>query len=484
MKVRVLEEPELEFAGGGRHVDPRFGIAAYGPADLEAATAPRRISVGIIGTQENIDATEQWLTSLRDPIDGKSSERPGLWPSFPGFRESCGYRSEMVFDPRTQRPIPSRPLSKALSLPDSLAIDALIDLYLEELTTLVQDAKVDVVICHVPDELTDARAEDTPRAAKGDVIDAETVEQQRPAAFHDLLKARAMQLRVPLQLLRTSTYDPSRAGRQKRKGWKAKKREDDATVAWNFVTALYYKAGGTPWRLARESTDLTACYVGVAFFRTADGHDTATSVAQVYNQRGDGVVVRGGPAHRSTLDKQLHLTREDANRALSDALNAYKSEHRTMPARVIVHKTSAFDEGEREGMLDAADALGISVCELVWITNATLRLYRDGYHPPLRGTFIELARDRAALYTRGTVEWYETYPGMYVPRPIELRAAEIERSILEVSEELLALSKMNWNSARFDGRAPVTLRTARQVADIIKHLPSDAHLEPRYAYYM
>jgi hypothetical protein len=42
---------------------------------------------------------------------------------------------------------------------------------------------------------------------------------------------------------------------------------------------------------------------------------------------------------------------------------------------------------------------------------------------------------------------------------------------------------MNWNSTRFDGRLPVTIRTARQVADI-KHLPDDAYVEPTYAYYM
>jgi hypothetical protein len=73
---------------------------------------------------------------------------------------------------------------------------------------------------------------------------------------------------------------------------------------------------------------------------------------------------------------------------------------------------------------------------------------------------------------------------MYVPRPIALKAAAAERGIREIADEALALSKMNWNSTRFDGREPVTLRTARQVANIIKHLPEGAHLEPTYAYYM
>lgn len=122
--------------------------------------------------------------------------------------------------------------------------------------------------------------------------------------------------------------------------------------------------------------------------------------------------------------------------------------------------------------------------QTVWLTNPTTRLYRNGYHPPLRGTYLELASDHSVLYTRGSTEWYETYAGLYVPRPIALRAASVERSLREVSEEVLALSKMNWNSTRFDGRLPVTLRTARQVADIIKHLTPDDSVEPNYGYYM
>lgn len=35
MKAFVIDEPEVEFAAGCRHVDPRFGIADYGPVDRE-----------------------------------------------------------------------------------------------------------------------------------------------------------------------------------------------------------------------------------------------------------------------------------------------------------------------------------------------------------------------------------------------------------------------------------------------------------------
>ncbi len=40
MKLALIPEPPLEFADGGRHLDPRFGVLQYGP--LDAGTAMSR----------------------------------------------------------------------------------------------------------------------------------------------------------------------------------------------------------------------------------------------------------------------------------------------------------------------------------------------------------------------------------------------------------------------------------------------------------
>lgn len=489
MRAEVLSEPLLEFAGGERHLDPKFGIREFGPADLAVPTAPRQIKVGLLGVAADIAEARNWLEKARDPISGKSPrssrapERRGLFPAFPGFASSVGYHSELVFDSRLQRAVKPRALEDVASLPPTARVNAAVELYLDELRLLAEEGRPDVVVCVIPDVVLDLDAPARPEERQ-DVVDAETAESSHPPAFHDLFKARAMPLRVPLQLARPRTFNPSRSKRQKRKTWKLQQREDDATLAWNFFTALYYKAGGTPWRMPRATGDFDALYAGVAFYRTPGGDDTATSVAQVYNQRGDGVVVRGGPAARSNEDQQLHLAEDDAYGVVGEALGAYKREHRHLPARVTVHKTSPFDEAETAGMERAVKDLGVDACELIWVTSPTTRLFRDDYHPPLRGTLMHYGDDHGVLYTKGSVEWYGTYPGMYVPKPIALRAALTERGMTEMAKEVLALSKMNWNSTRFDGRLPVSLRTARHVADIIKHLPSGAYVEPSYAYYM
>jgi len=74
-----------------------------------------------------------------------------------------------------------------------------------------------------------------------------------------------------------------------------------------------------------------------------------------------------------------------------------------------------------------------------------------GLYPPLRGTFLELEQNKFALYTRGSVEFFATYPGMYVPQALGIRSKRPIRGRFFLAQEILALTKMNWNNTQFDG---------------------------------
>ena len=66
MKARVLDEPELEFRARNRHIDPRFGIAGSARPTRDWTSAPRRITVGIVGTPGRaIDGLRSWLDRCR-----------------------------------------------------------------------------------------------------------------------------------------------------------------------------------------------------------------------------------------------------------------------------------------------------------------------------------------------------------------------------------------------------------------------------------
>ena len=171
--------------------------------------------------------------------------------------------------------------------------------------------------------------------------------------FHDFLKAQAMRFKKPTQIVRPGTYDERKRLKRKHPSGATRQTQDEATRAWNMYTALYYKAGGTPWRLVRDSSQLDTCYVGLSFYKTLDESKLLTSTAQVFNERGEGVILRGGVAHLSKDDRQIHLSSDDAYHLLRQALEVYRREHKNSPARVVVHKSSTHDSNEIDGFESA-----------------------------------------------------------------------------------------------------------------------------------
>lgn len=62
---------------------------------------------------------------------------------------------------------------------------------------------------------------------------------------------------------------------------------------------------------------------------------------------------------------------------------------------------------------------------------------------PLRGTHLQLSTTESVLYTQGSVDFYKTYPGMYIPQPVGLRHVAPTQSLETLVAEALALTKMN-----------------------------------------
>ncbi|ETK34525.1 argonaute/piwi family protein [Microbispora sp. ATCC PTA-5024] len=483
MKAHVLHEPELEFRAGNRHVDPRYGISVFGPADADSPTAPHQIPVALVGSAKAVDGIRRWLMRCQNRIEARDTKsgQENLHQPFPGFSVDSEFGAELVFDDALVREIPERQLRR-LARDDvvSATTDA-VEIYADAARSLAETGRCRVVICARPDELNDH--EDRPLSAEGAAEHEEEQEEHEAGGdFHDLLKAAALTLSAPLQLMRKETWTgiPARTG-----GQAIRPLQDEATRAWNLHTALYYKAGGTPWRMQRHSSDLATCYIGISFYRTANGQELHTAVAQVFNERGDGVVVRGGTAQISKRDRQPHLVLPDARSLLLDALAEYRSTHGHQPARIVVHKTSNFTPGEVDGFHEAADERDIDYVDMLWIQRrGAPHLYRSGQLPPLRGTTVQLDVRSLLLYTRGSVPYFRTYPGLYVPQPLLIRPASQGTDLLLASTDILALSKMNWNNAQLDERDPLTLRTAYRVGSILKHVPSEARIATRYAYYM
>lgn len=474
MKVTLLREPQLEFANGARHIDPRHGLTDYGPVDA-ADPSVRVLRVGMIGTRQALDGLHNWLDRCRSPIASKPSHLGHLFVPWPGFDTGSAFRASLVFDGRLERTLKERDIKALEGLSPRDAVNRAVALYEAELEALDEEPQCDVILVARPDVLPErAESRSDHRGPAAPIAASDN--------FRARLKAVSLRYSRPIQVIRRSTWDPTyREPAEQRE----RSLQDEATRAWNLHAALYYKAGGIPWRLPKDPGDLTTCYVGITFYRATDSQTLQTSVAQVFNQRGDGVIVRGGAASAPSRDRQPHLTVREARTLLTESLRRYRIEHRNMPARLVLHKTSSYSPEESRGFLEAATEVDIDTIEMIWIPGRDpVRLLRTAEHPPLRGTLLSLTPNQHVLYTRGSVPFYATYPGMYIPNALGFRPEIAESSAEALAVELLALTKMNWNQTQLDGRLPITLRTADRVGEILRHVsPSDTP-QGRYAFYM
>jgi antitoxin (DNA-binding transcriptional repressor) of toxin-antitoxin stability system len=491
MKLDFIDEPELEFGGLRRHVDIREGLRLFGPLD-KSDGAPRRIRAGIVGTQLTIDNLRQWFERCREGIAAKASKQPNLFPAFPGFGDDSPFRTDFNFDAALCRVLPPRELRALAQKSHYRALVDGVELVAGEVRAITEHGRPDVVLVALPPELVglDEDEEEDPDA-KGPDSDANarrSPEEDELAFGTDLdlrnmLKAEVMKFGQPIQIALPSTYDS--AAKVKSGGTDGKGRlQDEATRAWNIHTALYYKANYRPWRITRNSSDLKTCFVGVSFYRSLDKANLMTSMAQVYDERGEGVIVRGKPVQLFKDDPTPHLSSEDAFALIVHALKEYRREHKHAPARLVLHKSSNYNTAELEGFNRAIEDQELDAADFLVVSRASAKLFREDRYPPLRGTLLSLDDRNHLLYTRGSVPYYATYPGMYVPRPLKFQIAQGNESPRKLAEEMLALTKLNWNNTQFDGGMPITMRVARDVGRVLKYVGAGGVVQPKYSFYM
>jgi hypothetical protein len=229
--------------------------------------------------------------------------------------------------------------------------------------------------------------------------------------------------------------------------------------------------------------DEGTCYVGVAFYRDRE-KNMRTSMAHVFTHTGQGLVLRGNKIPWPDNSKRSpHLpTAKDACDLLAAAIKLYKDHMKVMPRRVVVHKTSKFWPEERDGFSQAAE--GIELLDLVAIHRRHIKLFRHGEKAPLRGTMMQLGPGNFILYTKGYTPFLRCYPGPRVPDPLEVLEHHGDATPEMLAREILALSKMNYNSADFSGREPITLRFADKVGEILSEMPDEMEPPDDFRYYM
>ena len=472
MKIDLLKEPELVF-GKGKHICPRQGISKYDVYDTLLEARKTDFLLGIVALDEDVEKLHNWLHLCEGIIvSNKSANQPNLNIQFPGFNKNKGYCATFKFSNEITRRINALEIKELLTEDNrEERITKAVNLFYSHCKFLSEDKKVDVVICVIPKVFESSIISE--ETIKADETLEDNKKPELETNFRRALKARCLQFDTPLQLIREYVLSESKGV------------QDRATRAWNFCTAIYYKAMQTiPWKLDRDVNLPPACYVGVSFYRSRDKETIQTSLAQVFNENGNGIILRGSAVAEDKDDKVPHLNYQQAFDLMDKALEHYSFAVSGIPGRLVLHKTSKFYPDELSGFEKAAKKYGVVAYDFVNIQETEIRIFRYGLYPPNRGTMITFNEKTILLYTRGSVQQYQTYPGQYIPAPLIINIVKNASSNQTICKEILGLTKMNWNNTQFDGKYPITIECARKVGEILKYLDHKVKPRTKYAFYM
>ena len=495
-EVLVFGEPPLEFRYEQESVDPHDGLSLFGPYDGDSSSHPRNISYGLVGTPEGIESFGKWSHKIQSVIYPETN--PRLWPLFPGFEAS--FASVWPEQPALEASMDASNLAAAARDKDQhKRAFNVVDQYLDAIRTMQKhDEPLDVIVCIVPDLIyqncrPQSRVSDGLGYAVGTKIRHERERGQLDfldpydpqmyaysVDFRRQIKARSMVYNIPIQIVRESTL---RLGPQTNTNERGLTPLSDR--AWNLGVALYYKAGGKPWRLksAREGV----CYIGIAYRRKdpTSKSRSACCAAQMFLDSGDGIVFMGeyGPWY-SPEGKQFHVSREAAQRLLNGVLGTYKELEGKPLKEVFLHCRSGIDRDEFSGFQDACPS-GVQLTGIrVRKERASLRLFREGRLPVIRGTFWEMHPRSGYLWASGFKQRLGTYDGWETPVPLHIEIQHGDADIALVAKDIFCLTKLNYNACRLGESEPVTVGFSDAVGEILVSNPTTSSRSPKFKFYI
>lgn len=471
-ETKIFEEPELEFGDKHHHPDPRLGLFEAGPLQIPPGDV---VKIAVVGDSKTIEDAIGFFAQAAMGFPGKGERHPNLHPDFPGLGNQNPFRCRFEIPQQATAAISQSKIDKIRGEPKhGKAVEMAVNEILLQLQMLDEGSnRPDVAIVALPVSLIE-------RVWNAKVDSKATMEKDDSGGsdapdFRGMLKARAMNLTFPIQIVWEDVFDEAAIIPRKIKENRARKIQNQAGRAWNLLTTLYYKGTGRiPWRKMPHDGEFAACFIGVSFYREVGGQQLFTSAAQMFDERGRGFILKGRRAHTESRGRHPFMTQSDARELIADALTAYRNHHMHYPARVIVLKTSQFREEEADGMLEALDEARTELRDLVWVQESfSVKVLRDGNYPVMRGTFVELD-GKGLLYTNGSIPYYGTYPGMYDPRPLLLCPYKgSDSTITQIAREILALTKINWNSTQMNQKLPIPIRAARAVGEVLKYTTNE-----------
>jgi len=480
-----IPEPRLLFRHKQATEDPRDGLTLFGPLD---EGKPYGIKAGVIGTASGIESFQRWVEWVQRPV---FTNPPLLGrPPFPGF--DTVFRTPWNIKPILSLEVTDEQIDEFLYLDEPhQRVYGTVGVFSKRIhdAQREEEERPEIWFIVVPDRVWKycrpksviepeirqqaLRAFTTSRTAKTfyetrslfPEMEQDATPYVYEEQFHNQLKARLLDDMVLTQIVRESTL--ANVGKPGDPGVDGRQTIRQSEIAWNLSTAVFYKVGGRPWKVADIRDGV--CYVGLVFKRdeTTGSTRNACCAAQMFLDSGDGVVFKGalGPwFNEETGDFHLSYT---AAKALGElAVGSYTKRVGSAPREIFIHGRVRFEEQEWLGFKDAVGA-NTNIVAVRIREEKNLKLYRKGQNPVLRGLAYIRSPRSAHLWTRGWTPRIQTYPGREVPNPLSIEVNKGDAPIETVLRDILALTKLNYNTCIFGDGVPITLKFADAIGEIL-----------------
>lgn len=477
-----IEEPSIKFGYGQTHIDPRDGLTLFGPLSRDSV-APGNI--GIIGPLGARTRMRDWIKQIHAPVFSENFEIAR--PAFPGFEAVFG--TILNLNSIQELDVEENEIDNFLKYTDNhQRIHHLVNLYADKLVNYVNDHRVPVSVWFVviPDEIYQFGKPQS-RIPKSEVNITTGIKnkysQSNPflfpefnelqeaykyeVNFHNQLKAKLLQDRIITQIVRESTI-AYKEFKNKYGNLQRDLTKFESAIAWNISTTLYYKLGGTPWKLSfvREKV----CYIGLVYkkLETSLSNRSACCAAQMFLDSGDGLVFKGNTGKwYNPKTKEFHIDKKTAYDLLKQAIDSYLEENNGQyPNQVFIHAKTYFNDDEWSGFEELCKGktqlVGVRIRQ-----DSSFKMYRDATYPIPRGTAFIYDESKAYLWTKGFIPKLQTVVGMETPNPLSIEITRGNEDIKVVCKDVLSLTKLNYNSCMFGDGLPVTLRFANNIGEVI-----------------
>lgn len=448
-----LKEPKLLFStkdGSGmvHDIHPIRGLVTNRPFDysLSERRLVPEVKLGIVCPQSEAPRLQSFLQRIHQSLQPSTKERDYL-VDYPGFGGAYGLPIE----------IPTVGGAGWITCPEPSATDLraatleLGRLMTRAVETLQSTYAPNVVVLFFPkrwEELNGFK------------------DQHENFDLHDFVKAFSVQHGVATQFLREKTLED---------GYQCR-------VWWWLSLALYVKSLRTPWLI--DSLDSDTAYVGLGFSldaSAAKGGHVLLGCSHIYSARGEGLQYRLSKVEDFIVRKgNPFMSREDARRLGESIRQLFYESKMKIPGRVVIHKRTEFRRDEREGLLDGLKGVGnIEMVEiqedhaLRYVASVPTRQggFDEDNYPVRRGTAVKLDDYTALVWVHGATLGADPRRVYYqgkrrIPAPLIVRRHCGKSDLRQIAEEILGLSKMNWNTFDLYSKAPATIQSSNEIARI------------------